>query len=361
MKSIDIGMNAGNSQLITQHSNLLTAQSIWLTTPRSIELREEQVPPPGPGEARVETIVSAISHGTEMLAYRGQIAANMPLDLPTFQGSFSFPLKYGYAAVGRVLDVGPDVQGFAPGDLVFALHPHQSVFVAPVHVVTRLPPDLDPLLGVFTANLETALNIVHDTPLKFGETALVFGQGVVGLLVAQLLKRAGARRVFAVEPFARRQALSRQLGMDAVLTPGADLSAQVRALNDGRLADVAIEVSGNTAALQAAIESVMVEGTVVAASWYGTKPVTLDLGGHFHRGRVRLRSSQVGRLNPELSPRWDYARRMATVTTLLPELQLAELITHRFPFAHAADAYGLVDERPEKVVQVALTYDKVSG
>jgi 2-desacetyl-2-hydroxyethyl bacteriochlorophyllide A dehydrogenase len=338
----------------------LPAQSIWLTGPRTIELREEQAPPPSPGVMRVETIASAISHGTEMLAYRGQISADMALDLPTFQGSFGFPLKYGYAAVGRVLDVGADVQGFAPGDLVFALHPHQSVFVAPVSVVTRLPPDLDPLLGVFTANLETALNIVHDTPLKLGETALVFGQGVVGLLVAQLLRRAGAGRVFAVEPFARRQALSRQLGVHAALTPGADLASQVRSLNDDRAADVAIEVSGNPAALQAAIECVMVEGTVVAASWYGTKPVTLDLGGHFHRGRVRLRSSQVGRLNPELGPRWDYARRMAMVTALLPELQLAELITHRFPFAHAADAYRLVDERPQEVVQVALTYERMS-
>jgi 2-desacetyl-2-hydroxyethyl bacteriochlorophyllide A dehydrogenase len=333
-----------------------TARSIWLNAPRTVELREEQVPSPGPGEVRVQAMASAISHGTEMLAYRGQIAAAMPLDLPTFRGSFGFPLKYGYAAVGRVLDVGPDVQGFAPGDLVFALHPHQSVFVAPVHVVTRLPPDLVPPLGVFTANLETALNIVHDTPLKLGETALVFGQGVVGLLVVQLLKRAGAGRVFAVEPLARRQALARQFGVHAVLMPGPDLPEQLRALNDGRAADVAIEVSGHAAALQAAIESVMVEGTVVVASWYGTKPVTLDLGGHFHRGRVRLRSSQVGRLNPELGPRWDYARRMATVTALLPELHLAELITHRFPLAHAADAYRLVDEQPHEVVQVMLDY-----
>lgn len=342
-------------------SRALDAQALWLVAPRRVELRAERVPPPGPGQVRVQAIASALSHGTEMLAYRGQIAPDTALDLPTLAGSFSFPLKYGYAAVGRVLDAGPDMAQFVPGDLVFALHPHQSVFIAPVGVVTRLPPALDPLLGVFTANLETALNIVHDTPLKLGETALVFGQGVVGLLVAQLLRRAGAGRVLAVEPLIRRQALARQLGVDAVLAPGPALAAQVQVANDGRLADVAVEVSGRPEALQAAIESVMVEGTVVVGSWYGSKPVTLDLGGHFHRGRVQLRSSQVGRLNPEASARWDYARRTATVAALLPELRLAELVTHHFPLAHAAEAYALVDERPDEVVQVVLDYEGMGG
>jgi len=130
----------------------------------------------------------------------------------------------------------------------------------------------------------------------------------------------------------------------------------VRALTGGRGVDVVIEASGNGAALQTAIDAVADEGTVVVASWYGTKPVTLTLGGHFHRGRVRLRSSQVGRLNPELTPRWDYARRLETVVDLLPRLRLAELISHRFSFDDAPEAYRLVDERPGEVAQVALVY-----
>jgi hypothetical protein len=92
------------------------------------------------------------------------------------------------------------------------------------------------------------------------------------------------------------------------------------------------------------------------ASWYGTKPVTLELGGHFHRGRVRLRSSQVGRIGPELSPRWDRKRRTEAVLGLLPGLRLAELVSHRFPFEAAAEALRVVDERPGEAVQVVLTY-----
>ncbi len=103
----------------------------------------------------------------------------------------------------------------------------------------------------------------------------------------------------------------------------------------------------------------MVEGTVVVASWYGTKPVTLSLGGHFHRGRVRLRSSQVGSMNPDLGPSWDRARRMETVLDLLPRLRLTELVSHRFPFEAATEAYRLVDKRPGEVVQVILTHEEV--
>jgi len=339
-------------------SDLIKAQAVWFPQARHAELRTEDVPPPGPGHVRVQTVASALSHGTERLVYRGEVPTELPLDLPTLRGSFHFPLKYGYAAVGRVLDVGPDVTTHAPGDLVFVLHPHQTAFTVPAPMATRLPPTLDPLVGVFVANGETAINIVHDTPLHFGETAVVFGQGVVGLLVAQLGRLAGARRVFAVEPSAVRQALAQQVGVDAVFAPGDDLQEQVRAANDDRAPDIVIEVSGAPAALQAAINLVADDGTVVVASWYGTKPVSLQLGGHFHRGRVRLRSSQVGQLNPELGRRWDYARRVNTVLDLLPHLQLAPLITHRIAFADAPTAYELLDTHAAETGQIVLVYDQ---
>ena len=98
------------------------------------------------------------------------------------------------------------------------------------------------------------------------------------------------------------------------------------------------------------------EGTVVVCSWYGEKPVALDLGGRFHRGRVRLISSQVGRIDPSLAPRWDRERRLELATALLGELILAELITHRIPFARAAEAYALVDHWDAETIQVVLDY-----
>jgi 2-desacetyl-2-hydroxyethyl bacteriochlorophyllide A dehydrogenase len=295
-----------------------------------------------------------------MLVYRGEVPEDLPLDLSTFAGSYAFPIKYGYAAVGKILDTGPDVENLSPGDPVFVHHPHQEVFVVPARMPVRLPDDVDPLPGVFTANLETALNVVHDTPLRLGETALVFGQGVVGLLVALLLKLAGAGAVLVVDPLEKRRKLALAAGADDAFEPEG-LNERVMEITGGRGADVAVETSGSGAALQSAIDAVATEGTVVVASWYGTKPVTLALGGRFHRGRVRLRSSQVGRLNPELTPRWDRDRRMRTVLGLLGRLDLGKLISHRIPFEKAPEAYGLLDERPGEALQVVFTYEGYRG
>ena len=338
----------------------LKARALWFTAPRAAALRDETVPSPGPCQVRVETIASAVSAGTEMLVYRGDVPEYLPLDLPTLEGSYAFPIKYGYAAVGKILDTGPEVEHFSPGDSVFVYHPHQEVFVVPARIPVLLPDDLDPLLGVFTANLETALNVVHDTPVRLGETALVFGQGVVGLLVARLLKRAGAGPVLVVDPLEKRRNLALTAGADDAFEPE-ELNERVMGITGGRGADVAVETSGSGAALQSAIDAVAAEGTVVVASWYGTKPVTLALGGHFHRGRVRLRSSQVGRLNPELAPRWDRDRRMETVLGLLSELDLRDLISHLIPFERAPEAYRLLDERPGEAVQVVFTYQDSRG
>jgi 2-desacetyl-2-hydroxyethyl bacteriochlorophyllide A dehydrogenase len=338
----------------------LKARALWFTAPRTATLREESVPPPGPGQVRVETIASAVSAGTEMLVYRGEVPQHLPLDLPTLQGTYGFPIKYGYAAAGRVLDTGPGVEQLSAGDPVFVHHPHQEVFVVPARMPVRLPEGLDPLLGVFVANLETAINVVHDAPLRLGETVLVLGGGVVGLLVARLLRLAGAGAVLVVDRLQRRRKLALAAGADHAL--GIEgLNERIMEITGGRGVDVAIEASGSGDALQAAIEAVATEGTVVVASWYGTRPVTLDLGEHFHRGRVRLRSSQVGRLDPELAPRWDRDRRTETVIALLDKLELGNLISHRLPFDEAAEAYPLLEERPSEAVQVVFTYRGVGG
>jgi 2-desacetyl-2-hydroxyethyl bacteriochlorophyllide A dehydrogenase len=337
----------------------LDTRAVWFAAPRAAELRAERVPPPGPGEVRVRSIVSAISHGTEMLVYRGEVPPDLPLDLPTFAGGFSFPIKHGYATVGRVLDSGPGVDDLSPEDLVFVHHPHQESFTVRGDLPVRLPEGVDPASGAFFANLETALNVVHDTPLRLGETALVLGQGVVGLLITQLLRLAGAGRVLAVEPLRKRRELALEMGADAAFEPGEGLRERVLEATGGRGADVAIEASSSGAVLQDAVDAVAAEGTVVVASWYGTKPVTLSLGGHFHRGRVRVRSSQVGGISPELGARWDRARRTEAVLDLLTRLRLKELVSHRIPFEEAPRAYRLVDEDPGQTVQVVLFHGRL--
>lgn len=337
-----------------QHSG--DAQALWFTGPRQIEVRTEEVGPPVAGELLIQSLYSGISTGTEMLVYRGEVAADTALDLPTLAGSFAFPIKYGYASVGRVLDTGPGVTAFQSGDLVFALHPHQTLFCAPQDYVSRLPADIDPAHGVFFANLETALTIVHDAAPRLGEMVVVSGQGVVGLLVTQLLRLTGVSKLLTVDPVAFRRELSFVCGADAAYAPDTSLFDAIWSLCGQRRPDSVIEVSGRPEALQSAIDLVADEGTVIVASWYGSKISSLQLGGRFHRGRIRLRSSQVGRIPPELGPRWDRARRSAMVAQLLGQLQLAPLISHRISYGQAAQAYDMLDRHADNVCQIVLDY-----
>ncbi len=305
---------------------------------------------------RVEAIASAISHGTEMLVFRGEVPEGLELDLPTLRGSFKFPIKYGYASVGRIVETGAEVRGLAQRDAVFVHHPHQSTYVVPAAMPIRLPDGLDPELGVFLANVETAANVVLDAAPRLGERVAVFGQGVVGLLITQLLRRTGVRLIMAVDPLARRRELACRMGADVALAPEDVAAGNIHGLSDEHGVDLAIEASGNAAALDQALASVTFGGTVVVCSWYGTKPVPLTLGGAFHRRRLRILSSQVSTIDAALQPRWTFQRRLALACNLLPQLELTALISHRFPVEHAAEAFALVDQHPEQTVQVLLTY-----
>ena len=328
---------------------------MWFPRARTIELRDEAVPGVGPRDVRVRAVASALSHGTEMLVYRGQVPAELALDLPTLAGSFDLPIKYGYASVGRVVEIGGDVNELAVGDLVFTHHPHQTEYVVSASLPIRLDPGTDPEAAVFLANIETAVNVVLDAAPRIGERIVVLGQGVVGLLVTQLLRRAGVSCVIAVEPIARRRALARACGADVAVAPD-DAADAVRDATRGAGADLAIEASGKGGALALAIDLVAFQGTIVVCSWYGAAPVALPLGGAFHRRRLRLVSSQVSHLDPALAPRWDPARRLALARSLVADLVTVALISHRIPVSRAPEAYALVDQHPEETVQVVLTY-----
>jgi 2-desacetyl-2-hydroxyethyl bacteriochlorophyllide A dehydrogenase len=330
------------------------ADAVWFSRPRTVEVRSETVGAPGPGEVRVRALRSAISHGTEMLVYRGQVDPGLALDLPTLRGSFAFPIKYGYASVACVEASGPEVTRLKIGDLVFVHHPHQTAYVVAESAAIPLPAKTDPEAGVLLANLETAVNITLDARVSLGDRVIVFGQGVVGLLLTQVLKRSGARTLIAVDPVSRRREAALLAGADAAIEPGPSLVEHVMALTDGGGADIAIEVSGNPGALDLAIDCLRFQGTIVAASWYGTKPVTLHLGGAFHRNRLRIVSSQVSHLDPALGPSWTRERRLQTAIDLLPTLKLRELITHRFSIADAPEAYRMLDEHPEDAIQVVF-------
>jgi 2-desacetyl-2-hydroxyethyl bacteriochlorophyllide A dehydrogenase len=326
----------------------MNRQTVWFTAPERVEVREEIWPRPGLGQVAVRVLCTAISPGTELLVYRGQFPEDMAADetLSALAGALAYPLRYGYAALGEVLEVGPEVEPGWRGRRVFAFQPHASGFTARVDELLPVPDDVSAEDAVFLANMETAVNFVQDGAPLIGERVAVFGQGVVGLLTTAVLSRLPLDDLSVVDGFPQRREQALALGARRAFAP--DEAGLLRDF------DLVFECSGAPAALDPAIAAAGFAGRVVIGSWYGRKRVALDLGGRFHRDRIRLLSSQVSTLDPVLSGRWSKARRLALAWRMLAEVQPSRLVTHRLPLAQAPDAYALLASAPAEALQILL-------
>lgn len=357
-----------------------TARVLVLTGPRRMDFKNIDLPEIGEGDVLVKSVASAISHGTEMNVYRGvapQLSKTYDPTLRIFRSlgetkpvlpdrgyflpsdaPWGYPLAYGYANVGRVVAAGSAVKTLEPGALVYGYVPHQTAYVAPATRLIPLPNLPDPVYGVLFSNLNTSFNGVLDTDIRIDDTVVIFGQGVVGLLVTQWVRRSAARQVITVESIAARQELSKRFGASTVLNPlTEDVALKVRELTGDRGADVVIEVSGSYAALQEAIRTAAPDTTVTAMSWYGGTGAQLALSDEFHHNRITIKSSQVGHIGPDLSATHSLPRRSESVLRAFGELDLEPLVSDRVPFGDAPKGYQLVDARDEHTTQVVLTYE----
>jgi 2-desacetyl-2-hydroxyethyl bacteriochlorophyllide A dehydrogenase len=296
------------------------ARGLWYVAPRSAELRAAALPAPKPGEVLVRMLYSGISRGTERLVFEGRLPESewTRMRLHTQEGDFPFPVKYGYAAVGEV-EVGP--AGLI-GKAVFALHPHQERFVLPAGEVVPLPGGVPPRRAVLGANMETALNALWDSRAAPCDRIVVIGGGLVGLMAAALAASMPGTEATLVDIDAARAPLAAKMG--------AAFAAPDAAPRD---ADVVIHTSANPAGLALALDLAGREGTIVEASWYGDKPVSVPLGGAFHSRRLKILSSQVGSPPTFRRPRWNTRRRLEAALKLLADPRYDALLGEEIAFA----------------------------
>ena len=334
------------------------AQQLWFTKPFAVAVREQFLPMPAAGELLVKTLCSAISAGTEMLVYRGQIPGAMTLDagLDSLQGAADYPLQYGYASVGLVQQIGEDVDPDWAGKRVFSFQPHATHFLATPASVIVLPDDIEPEAAVFLANMETAVNLVQDGAPAIGERIAVLGQGVVGLLLTSLLSRFPLADLTAVDGVAARRAQGLLAGARQVFAPEAVAASLQHQSSTCSGADLIYEVSGVPEALNLAVSLSGYSSRIVIGSWYGNKSTVVPLGGAAHRNRLHISTSQVSTIAPQLSGRWDKARRFELAWEMIRQTRPQQLITHRAPL-HEADAlYKLLHEAPGDVLQAIFRF-----
>jgi 2-desacetyl-2-hydroxyethyl bacteriochlorophyllide A dehydrogenase len=332
-------------------------RTVYFTAPRQVELREQSLPPPAADEVLVESLVSAISCGTEMLVYRGQFPRDLSDSHDPLSSGLKYPTQYGYACIGHVVAVGKSVDRGWENRRVFSFQPHASHFLARPDALIPIPDSLSPETAAFLPSMETAVNLVQDAAPILGERLLVLGQGVIGLLTAALLREFPLECLVTADCYTNRRAASLEAGATASLDPAAS-DFRLAALDHARPAgyDLTIEVSGSPSALDDAIALTAFSGRIVIGSWYGEKQAPVDLGSKFHRSRLRLISSQVSTIAPELSGRWDKARRFGVAWNALERIRPEKWITHRFPIENAREAYQLLDESAGQAIQVLMTY-----
>ena len=207
-----------------------------------------------------------------------------------------------------VLEVGSEVSKNLVGRPVFSLHPHESFFHAGPDDLIPIPEDIDPLDAIFLSNTETAVNFLMDGGPIIGEKVVVFGQGVVGLLTTALLAQFPLAALLTLDNYTLRRDLSVKVGAHLSLDPAKPgiFEQAIKFLEPNSSqgsADLVYELSGNPQALNSAIALSGFDARIVIGSWYGKQRAEFELGGRFHRKRIRLISSQVSTLTPELCAR----------------------------------------------------------
>ncbi|WP_148254471.1 zinc-dependent alcohol dehydrogenase [Aidingimonas lacisalsi] len=320
------------------------ATAFWAVAPGQGELRHETLAVTDDESVRVETRYSAVSRGTESLVFKGEVPRSeyQRMRAPFQLGEFPFPVKYGYASVGRVVQGPRELQGRD----VFCLHPHQDRYVVPASAVVSLPEGVPPERAVLAANMETAVNALWDAAPVVGDRICVVGGGVVGALVAYLCANLPGSDTCLVDVAPERSSLAEALGVAFALPDTAPVDN-----------DLVVHVSGSPDGLSHSLALAGYETMLLEMSWYGDREVSLPLGQAFHSQRLTLRSSQVGGIAPTRRARWTHHRRLSLALSMLTDDRLDVLISGESRFRELPEIMPTLSEPDGKTLCHRLRYD----
>lgn len=323
---------------------MLSATSLWHLSKAESRLRTAPLTTQRPGQVLVRSLYSLISSGTETLVATGKVPAELFTDMavPYLEGSFAFPVKYGYSLVGEVVTADHPLTG----RLVHALHPHQDLCYIHPSDLFPIPATVPPQRAVLASNMETAVNALWDSSVSLGDRVLVVGCGLIGSLVARLLSLIPGVELTLVENNDRRRAIAKQMGFLTCSTHPPDA-----------VFDIAFHASATAAGLQTCIDSVGEEGKIIELSWYGNQSVKVQLGATFHSGRKQLISSQVANIPAGKSARWNHHRRKQVVFELLKNPVFEQHITQFIDFEQTPEFFQALRNRTPDGIGYGVKYN----
>ncbi len=343
----------------------------------STEVTDVPCPRAGVGQLLIRTTRTLVSAGTErMLVEFGKAGfidkarqqpdkVRMVLDkvrtdglMPTFESvrnKLDQPLPMGYCNVGEVVEVGAGVTGFGVGQRVASNGKHAEMVTVPVNLCAAVPDSVSDEAAAFTVLGAIALQGLRLVQPTLGETVVVTGLGLIGLVTVQLLKAQGCR-VLGLDFDADKLALARRFGAEVVdLSTGADPVAAAMAHSRGRGADAVIITASsksNEPMHQAAqmcrkrgrIVLVGVVGLELSRADFFEKELTFQVSCSYGPGRYDPNYEDKGQDYPVGFVRWTEQRNFEAVLDMLAEgrLDVAPLISHRFGIDEAPAAYAVV-------------------
>lgn len=354
------------------------------------EVADVPSPRAGPGQLLIRTSRTLVSAGTErMLVDFGKAGVidkarqqpdkvRMVLDkirtdglMPTIEAvrnKLDQPLPMGYCNVGRVVELGAGVSGFAPGDRVASNGRHAEMVAVPVNLCAKVPDTVSDDDAAFTVLGAIALQGIRLVQPTLGETVVVTGLGLIGLVTVQLLKAQGCR-VIGLDFDADKLALARRFGADTVdLKEGADPVTAATSYSRGRGVDAVIITASsksNEPVHQAAqmcrkrgrIVLVGVVGLELSRADFYEKELTFQVSCSYGPGRYDPWYEDKGQDYPVGFVRWTEQRNFEAVLDMLAEgrIDVPPLVSHRFDITQAPHAYAVVGGS-EPSLGIVLSY-----
>lgn len=317
----------------------------------------------GDGEILVETEFTAVSAGTERA-----LLMKLPNTGDRADGTV-FPVRSGYSGVGFVAKTGKNVTGLKVGDRVFThwgtTHAQYNIILE-ANAIKLSNPLLPSQHAAFAAIAGFSASAVRKTRLEFGESAIVFGVGILGAFAVQILRAAGAIPIIAADPSKDRRELALKLGADYAFDPSqADFYERVKDVTGGDGANAVIEVTGQSAALQQSLEVVAPLGRIALLGCTRVSDTPIDFYQKVHRPGVEIIGAHTN-ARPRLESRphnWTWQDDCRAIIAMMEagRLDMTKIVSEIHSPLDAPAVYARLAENKNFPLGVAFDWKKVKA
>jgi len=332
----------------------MKSTDIVFTGPRQVELVETEVPEPGPKELTIQTLVTLMSIGTEVICYRGESDPGTH-----WHGWVKYPFYPGYSCVGQVIKMGEEVTDFSEGDRIYCSSSHRQLTNIPAEAsnLVKVSDEISDAEAAWCTLATITQTGVRQAEPVMGDTAAVIGLGPLGQLITQYLRVMGLREVLVIDQIQARLDIALKHGATAAFCgSAADAEEFVLKHTDGMLADIVFDVTGYYAVFPMVLPLARRFGKVILQ---GDSPHPSKQ--HLTHDVLTRQLQVIGTHNQNLPPQYAHwtTKRQAELFLLYvqrKQMQVANLITHRFAPAQAAEVYARLERERGSAVGVIFDW-----